>query len=708
MTVPRASTRLVGVGLLCLMPFWALAAKAPKPKEPKPAKVKVSGYGLLGNRMLKRVLLTVQEGKKRPEYLGATFIEDSASLLSARVKRQGYLEPSIAIRLTLSDGRHLDTTTAALAKNPLPRPLRARCAVFKIHKGVLYHYQKLEFTGLETISAKQARSFFMVTDTLFRPWHARIYTPERLDDGLSSLTSTLLRQGYQEVTARVEQLRRNDETGEVNVRIRVKQGSKFVVHSVKEEVFYPAMPEPAKTLTVYPNKPYSKFWAEDFSLSLKTNEYRQGYPDVRVELRTLQRQPEPGQVAMDLLAIVKTGPQVRVGAVKFEGQKRTRTKFMSRRVRIQRGELLDPSRAEEGRYRLAELGIFDRVDLRYQGVDEHTRDLAYDVQEGKALTVSLLAGWGSYELLRGGVIVGENNIFGLAHHAQVKAVQSFKSSSGEFRYTLPEAIANDIDLFVQGSGLHREEVDFTRLEYGGGLGAHKFFKQSATDVSLGYNYQILSALDAFPEVATEGLTNPAVGSITADIKFDRRDSPLYPRRGYKLFATIESATKYLGGDANYERLELSPAWYHPLGGGRYLSLGVSHGVDVSFGAAADNLPFNKRFFPGGPDSIRGYQQDQASPRSAAGQIVGAETYTIATVQLEQALTPRWSLVVFSDSLGFAHSLSHWPFDTGLFSVGGGIWWRTPIGPVRVEYGHNLNRRPGDPSGTIQFSLGFPF
>ncbi len=592
--------------------------------------------------------------------------------------------------------------------NPLPRPLQVKQAVFEIHEGVLYHYKELEITGLETRQRNQARSYFMATDTLFHPTGARVYTPNKLNDGLSSLTTTLEQQGYQEVKAKVVQLRRNDKTGEVNVRIRVQQGPKFLVRSVKEEVYHPQAPEPAETRTIHPNKPYSKFWSEDFSLSLKTNEYRQGYPDVTVELKTLQRQPEQRQVLVDLLATVKTGPKVWIGAVKFEGEERTRKGFMSRRVRVERGELLNPTRVEEGRYRLAELGIFDRVDFHYQEVNEHTRNVIYDVKEGKALNVSLLAGWGSYELLRGGVIVGENNILGLAHHAEVKAVQSFKSSSGDFRYTIPETLGKDIDLFVQASGLRRQEVDFTRLEYGGGLGAHKYFKESATDTSLHYNYQILSALDTFPEVASEGLTNPAVGSVSADVKLDRRDSPLYPRRGYKIFATIESASQYLGGDANYERVELSPAWYHPLGGGRYLSLGVSHGVDISLGSAANNLPFNKRFFPGGPDSIRGYQQDAASPHNAQEQIVGAETYTLATVQLEQALTPKWSLVLFSDSLGFAQRLDHWPFDTGLFSVGGGIWWRTPVGPVRLEYGHNLNPRPGDPSGTIQFSVGFPF
>jgi outer membrane protein assembly factor BamA len=120
------------------------------------------------------------------------------------------------------------------------------------------------------------------------------------------------------------------------------------------------------------------------------------------------------------------------------------------------------------------------------------------------------------------------------------------------------------------------------------------------------------------------------------------------------------------------------------------------------------LPFNRRFFPGGENSIRGYTEGEASPRDAQGNIVGAETFTLGTVELEQALTPKLSLVVFSDSIGFAENAANYPFDTGLFSVGGGLRLKTFVGPMRLEYGYNLNPRKGDPIGTLQFSLGFPF
>ncbi len=88
--------------------------------------------------------------------------------------------------------------------------------------------------------------------------------------------------------------------------------------------------------------------------------------------------------------------------------------------------------------------------------------------------------------------------------------------------------------------------------------------------------------------------------------------------------------------------------------------------------------------------------------------LGAESFVLGNVEVEQALTPAWSLVAFCDVIGLAERVSDYPFNTGLYSVGGGVRWKTIIGPVRLEYGHNLNRRRDDPAGTLHLSIGFPF
>jgi len=674
----------------------------------KPAKLKVSGYGILGNRELKRILTTLELGGKKPEVLASAFIEDAALILSARVKSDGYLEPSIVIELVSTQGERMKAQAEELLENPLPRELRFREVIFRIHKGFLYHYKSLEFAGLESIQDKRARAYFMDTTGLLPLKRNKVYTPEKLRHGLNSVTDLLDRQGYQQATVQVSELKRDDKTGAVRVRILVHQGMQSIVRSVRKELLVEDPDVPASVTMVYPNKAYSSFWAQDFRQSLKTNQFKLGYPDVTAEVSILRQEPLGKKIFLEMAATIKRGPQVRIGNIEVHGQKKTRSSLLSRRIRIKRGELLNPIRVEEGRFRLAQLGSFDRVDLEYTPVDEHTRNVSYQVKEGKDFNVSLLFGYGSYELLRGGFEIEQYNIWGRAHHARLKVVQSFKASSAEFTYTMPESIGTDVDVFLNASGLRREEISFTRIEYGGGFGAHKYLKPLATDVTLRYNYQILNANEVQGIVSAEGVTNTAVGAIITELKHDRRDNPLYPRKGYKVFGSLELASESLGGEVNYERLDLSSSWHHGLGGGRFVNLGVSHGLVLTGGNPAKDLPFNRRFFPGGQNSIRGYQEGEASPRDDQGRIVGAETYSLGTVEFEQSLTPRWSLVLFSDSLGFAREVGNHPFDTGLFSVGGGLRWRTIIGPVRLEYGYNLNPRPRDPTGTLQFSLGFPF
>jgi outer membrane protein assembly complex protein YaeT len=453
--------------------------------------------------------------------------------------------------------------------------------------------------------------------------------------------------------------------------------------------------------------PFSQLWLQDYAQALRATNYHRGFPDAAVDAAVARREPSLNQIDVDVESSIRTGPAVNIGSVEFEGNTRTVEAVLHRRVRLDEGGLLDRTQVEEGRQRLLRLGAFESVDLRYVPTNGPRRDVIYSVKEGRQVELSVLAGFGSYELLRGGFEAEMFNIWGRGHQARLRAVQSFRSSSADFNYTMPELVGEDLDVFLNGSGLRREEVDFTREEFGGGLGVHRYFRAVESDISVRYNYQILKARREDFE-ASIGPPSAAVGAFITDWRHDRRDNPLYPRRGYKIFSTLELASKYVAGDVNYSRLELAGSIHHPIGESRWISLGLSHGLAIPVTTAREDLPFNRRFFPGGDNSVRGFQQGEAAPRNARGQIVGAEMYTSGNLELEQALTKSWSVVGFFDAVTFARKLADFPGDEALFSVGLGLRWRTIIGPVRLEYGHNLHQREHDPNGTLHFSIGFPF
>jgi outer membrane translocation and assembly module TamA len=258
------------------------------------------------------------------------------------------------------------------------------------------------------------------------------------------------------------------------------------------------------------------------------------------------------------------------------------------------------------------------------------------------------------------------------------------------------------------TGLRREEIAFLREEYGLRLTVDTPVRFLGANATLGYSFELLNNSDNELETSPTDAQHDEVASIEAGLTRDRRDNPLLPRDGYRWYGRTELASKLLGGSAEYQRTEFGGAYHRAWGKGRWLHFGAGHGVITTAGTTDENLPVNKLFFPGGDGSNRGYQTGEAAPRGADGQFVGAKTYLSATAEIEQALVHKFSAVAFVDALGSAPTLSQYPFDEVLVAVGLGVRYQTLIGPVRAEYGYNLNPRPGDPSGTFLVSIGFSF
>lgn len=696
----QVATVLVGIGSAA-----SLTASTNAP----PAKLSVKGYGLFGNIELKGMVQLLERPGEKPKSFEANFVEDAVLILFSRVNRDGYLHPRIKANIELLDGGKRTYTWTDPVGVTLPRPLGAKRVEFEIEKGVRFYYEEVRFDGVNAMPLRDAAHFFIETDALIKLKENRIYTPEKLRAGLRNLEAGLERLGYESASATATNLTIQTNTGAVNVDIIVSEGPQSMVRSIQREVYGSTTNVPPAIETVQTNLVFSRLWEQDFRQLLKREQYRGGHADARVEMEQTARELEGKTNYIDVVAKVWPGPVVTIHEVEFEGQKKASTNMMARRVRIHAGDLLNPAQAEQGRYRLARLGIFDTVDLRYDKVDEESqsRDVIYTVKEGKRMNFSLLAGYGSYEQLRGGFEWEQYDLWGLAHHSRLRAVQSFKSSSADYTYTVPDFLGHDIDGFLNANGLIRDEPAFTRKEFGGGTGISRNFRSINTDFSARYNYQVLSATRR--QVPAEfGLSEANVSSFIFDMRHDRRDNPLTPREGYKIFATFEVASDALMGDANFDRMETSFSFHHPVGNFRWVHFGVAHGFVVTPNSPAVDLPINRRFFPGGDSSIRGYKFGEAAPRNADGDLVGAETYTLGNVEFEQGLTRNFSLVFFFDALGEATRIQDYPFNESLYSAGLGVRWKTIIGPVRIEYGRNINPRHEDPEGTLQVAIGFPF
>ncbi len=688
------------VCLLAVLPSLVLA-------EEKPAKLSVSGLGWWDNRE-QRLALERILGEERGPVVDANTVEDAVLMIVSSLAGEGYLRPSIKARLTLPDGRKEEFMFDASLSTLLPRDLQAVAVRLEVDDGVRSVIEGVEIAGLTAMKLETAVGYFRPNQVPLVGTEARAYSPSKLRRAQESLEEALRQAGYAEAAVKATVVKDDPRTGEVDVRVDVVEGPQWMVSEVKiDGAETTPVNVAAEGLRV--QQPWSRLWQQDATERVRREFYEAGYADASVAVDGAPAAPADGKRDVAVTVKVTPGEAVTLGKVRFSGNEHTRESVMRRRVRPDEGDPLNPLAVERARYRLSRLGVFRSVEVDYEPPTGAVRDAVFTVEELPRWDASLLGGYGSYEQVRGGVELQQTNLFGRAHTSRLQLVQSMKSTRGEYNYTVPELFGESIDGTARLFGLRREEEAFDREEYGGTAGVRRRVPWLRAEGSLGYTYQSLSNQDNQLTTSAVDEENVKVASIDIGLTKDRRDNPLRPRKGYRWFAQAELASEALGGEVDYQSFEMGATYHTRWGQSRWFHFGLTHGAITQMGAPDGQLiPVNKRFYPGGDSSIRGYQKDEASPRGADGRFIGAETYTLFNIELEQAITNTWSVVVFADALGEAAELEAYPWDERLYSVGLGVRYQTIVGPVRLEYGRNVNPREGDPSGTLHFSVGFPF
>jgi len=186
------------------------------------------------------------------------------------------------------------------------------------------------------------------------------------------------------------------------------------------------------------------------------------------------------------------------------------------------------------------------------------------------------------------------------------------------------------------------------------------------------------------------------------------DDVLAPRRGTWLMLSAEPAFEVIGSDVNYIRLRAEGRWFHPLWK-TTLATRIRFGTLQPFSdSERDDVPVFKLFYSGGSNSVRGFQYQHLGPLDAQGEPEGGLTLAEANIELRFPILRFLSGVAFFDT----GQISAEPFDLAigefLYSIGGGLRIRTPIGDLRADYGHLLNRPTGVSSGRFYISIGQAF
>lgn len=159
-----------------------------------------------------------------------------------------------------------------------------------------------------------------------------------------------------------------------------------------------------------------------------------------------------------------------------------------------------------------------------------------------------------------------------------------------------------------------------------------------------------------------------------------------PYQGHKMQAELKFASEDVWSDASFAQLTFNGKWVHRLGESSRLLYRVQLGSTAS--SDFDELPVNYRFYAGGDQSIRGFDYETIAPVDNQGDLVGGKHLFAGSVEYEHPIAPQWAAAVFSD---FGDAFTE-EFDFKQ-SVGLGVRWFSPIGPIRLDLAKPLDFQP---------------
>jgi outer membrane protein insertion porin family len=254
--------------------------------------------------------------------------------------------------------------------------------------------------------------------------------------------------------------------------------------------------------------------------------------------------------------------------------------------------------------------------------------------------------------------------------------------------------------------VYRRQVDyqtFDSLRTGVALTLGRTFGEFLS-TSVTYRFEDLDISDLDPGAADlleEQEGSSLTSAVTPRVVWDSRNSRLNPSQGS--YNSFEVEVAGLGGENRYYKLVGESTWYYPLP--YELSGFVKGRFGIGAGYGGEDLPASERFFLGGPTTVRGFGFRDIGPQDLDGNPLGGTSFVQFNIEIGRSFSRILRLVAFMD-VGNVYAQDQ-QFDLGEVrsSAGFGIRFITPVGPVRMDWGFKLDRRPGERLVELGFLLG---
>ena len=488
-------------------------------------------------------------------------------------------------------------------------------------------------------------------------------------------------------------------------------------------------------LTAKPGRPYSPEAVQGDREAIIRFLADRGYSDPTV---TWQALPGTEEHKMDLAYDIRLGQQERVQRVVLLGIEHTRESVIRRALSIQRGAPLSLSNVMDSQKRLYDLGLFCEVQITTQDpqVPEASKTVLVSVEEARRWSVGYGGGFevqrlgsdqpqGSFKFSpRGSLDITRINVGGRNQSISLRGRLSVIEKSALLTYYIPDFQAHRT-LALRITGLYDRSQDvltYTAERSEASVSLEKHL--SRTTVLVGrYSYRNVLVDQATLKISPAAIplfSLPArIGMLGGSFARDHRDNPVDATKGSYNVADAGVSWKGFGSEAGFVRFSGQNATYYKVATHLIIARSTRFGMETPIGSPrlvniapsgqppdyvlTNEIPLPEKFFMGGSESHRGFSINQAGPRDpTTGFPIGGNALFLNSLEFRMPFREnRYGVVLFHDFGNVFSQVgrmrifkvtqsSPLDFDYGSHAVGAGFRYKTPVGPVRVDLGYNLN------------------
>ncbi|AEH44484.1 outer membrane protein assembly complex, YaeT protein [Thermodesulfatator indicus DSM 15286] len=662
--------------------------------------------------VVKRIVYQGNKAIKEKDLQKITELKTSSILNLRKID-----EAAEKIKLFYKEKGFYDTKVQTQVKKLNPREVEV---IFKIKEGKKIYIKKITFEGNKAFSDNDLKKLLEVSEKGHFSWLKKIktfftggippgvYSYGGLYRSLPKIVAFYQNHGYIDVKVGEPRIKRKGEW--VYITIPIEEGPRYTVGQVdiKQDLFKDKE-FILKKLELPKKKYFSREALRRDILKITDLFADKGYAYARVE-PIIRRDLKKHQV--DVIFKVDKGPLVYVNRIEITGNTRTRDNVIRRELLIVEQRPFSATRLRKSENRLRRLGYFEDVRISTEkGVKEDQMNIKVKVKEQPTGTFSIGAGYSSVDKFVFTSEISQRNFLGKGQTLALQGYFSSRTTRYKLSFTDPYFRDSKFSLGLNAYDWTREYDDYTRKSQGFGINIGYLWRP---DIRFHFGYQYDdSNLTDYSEYTSAIIRESADIHITSSIELgvtrDSRNHFFDPSRGSLTSIFYEHAGGFLGGDSAYEKITANFSFYHPLFKDLvgHIRVGAGYITEGSGG----KLPVFKKFYLGGLDSVRGYRYGDISPIDpATGERIGGEQMFFVQTEAIFPLVKSMGLkgVVFFD-MGNA-----WDPDTGYRfsdlrkSVGFGLRWLSPLGPMRIEWGFNIDTKPGEEKSNWNFRIGGVF